>query len=220
MEKNSISLHPNWGENNEKYYIPKGATKLVVGTMPPRRLCINKRESGDLDFFYGSRDNYFWKIVSYIDINDNKPVTEKNKIENVKITSEKMCKDILKKYNIGIIDIVLSCIHNINDKGDSLASDDDLLDLKPIDLIEVLKNNKNINTIFCTSNFAKNLLGIYYAEHIKYNKKNKCGEIVFKEINKIYKLHILYSPTRRVFNMFKNKRKDYIENYIKLLNNN
>lgn len=40
--------------------IPEGATKLIIGTMPPYRFC-NTDEAlydDDVNFYYGSRDNY------------------------------------------------------------------------------------------------------------------------------------------------------------------
>ena len=46
--------------------IPEGATKLIIGTMPPYRFC-NTDEAlydDDVNFYYGSRDNYFWELVS------------------------------------------------------------------------------------------------------------------------------------------------------------
>jgi len=47
-------------------------------------------------------------------------------------------------------------------------------------------------------------------------EKKKSGQIIFNGINKTYKFYILYSPTRRLFNMFKNKQDIYMENYFKL----
>lgn len=217
MKKNDISVHPYWGENNKQYYIPKGSTKLVIGSMPPQRFCINNRYDDDLDFFYGSKDNFFWNIFNYININKNNFIKNFKELENFRIDNEDKCKDILINNGIGIIDIVSSCIHNNNNKGEPLASDEDLLSIKPIDLIEVLKEYINIDVIFCTSEYVKTLLGIYYAESIKYDDdKNKSGEIIFKGIDRGYRFYILYSPTRRVFNTFKSKRDIYMENYLKI----
>lgn len=231
MEKNCVSYHPNWGDK-EKYYIPKGSTKLIIGSMPPQRLCVDKKgckldsvksdkNNIDMDFFYGSKDNFFWNILNYININRNKNFNNFKELENARVENISICREILKNNNIGIIDVVASCIHNRNDNGVALASDNDLLYIKPIELTEILKNNKNINTIFCTSDYVKSLLGIYYAEHIKYDDdKNKSGEITFKGIRKPYKFYILYSPTRRVFNIFKDKRDVYMENYYLLFDEN
>ena len=46
--------------------IPEGATKLIIGTMPPYRFCNTDEMlyDDDVNFYYGSRDNYFWELVS------------------------------------------------------------------------------------------------------------------------------------------------------------
>ncbi|MBD5164574.1 hypothetical protein [Helicobacter sp.] len=59
----TISIHPY------KPHICQGATKLIIGTIPPYRFCTNgikKLDDGDIDFYYGSRDNYFWDLMSEI----------------------------------------------------------------------------------------------------------------------------------------------------------
>ena len=69
-------------------FIPKGAKSLIVGSFPPVKLTVkdidavsgenrkaylnyfsNKRNIktvNDIDFYYGSRDNLLWEIISKV----------------------------------------------------------------------------------------------------------------------------------------------------------
>ena len=47
-------------------YIPKNATKLIVGTLPPPRFSIGELKKGDVDFCYGSIDGQLWEILNEI----------------------------------------------------------------------------------------------------------------------------------------------------------
>ena len=46
-------------------FVSAGATKLIIGTIPPYRFCIEPQalRDGDVDFYYGSRDNAFWRLI-------------------------------------------------------------------------------------------------------------------------------------------------------------
>lgn len=210
------SVHPKWGKNNEFYYIPKNATKLIIGTMPPAWLC-NKKAKGDyIDFFYGSCDNYFWNIMRFLDDTKIKKLSDKdlNTYKNIKFDNVDACKKFLDDNNIGIVDIVENCIHNNNS-----AADNDLLSIKNINLIKILEENKKIKEIFCTSEFAKTLIGVYYAKKIIKNEYDKHYKVSFseKDTSLNYDLFILYSPTRRIFNRYKNNSEKYLENYYRLI---
>lgn len=62
-------------------FLPKGATKLILGTFP----CFNGVDYGDF-FYSGSGRNYFWPLLSEIfetpieTITQKKSVCEKNKL--------------------------------------------------------------------------------------------------------------------------------------------
>ena len=48
-------------------YVPAGAETLIIGTIPPYRFCGGGERqlfAGDVDFYYGSRSNRFWQLVS------------------------------------------------------------------------------------------------------------------------------------------------------------
>ena len=210
------SVHPKWGKNGEFYYIPKNATKLIIGTMPPARICNKELKSDDIDFFYGSNDNYFWNIMKFLDDTKIKRLSDKdlNTYKDIKFNNIDDCKKFLDDNNIGIVDIVENCIHNNNS-----AADNDLLSIKNINLVKILKENKEIKEIFCTSEFVKTLISVYYAKKIIKNEHDKYYKVSFSErdISLNYDLFVLYSPTRRIFNRYTNDRKTYLLNYYKLI---
>jgi len=47
-------------------FIPKNATKLIVGTLPPPRFSVGNLKKGDVNFCYGSIDGQLWKILDEI----------------------------------------------------------------------------------------------------------------------------------------------------------
>ena len=197
---NNISNHPKWSKDQkQEYYIPKNATKLLIGSMPPARICANKFRANDLNFFYGSSDNHFWDILFLI---TNKP-REK---------TIRACQKFLDDHQLGLFDVVKSCIHNANKFGNPLASDKSLLSITPIPQEEFLEVLKGIKKIYITGDFVLDLLKIFYAEKVEYNKKE--GLIYFKGYEKPIHFKIISSPTRRNFAKFKEK---ILEEYTDLI---
>ena len=49
-----------------KPFIPKEATKLIVGTLPPPRFSTGDLHQKDVDFCYGSYHNSLWKKIDVI----------------------------------------------------------------------------------------------------------------------------------------------------------
>ena len=124
-------------------YIPKNATKLIVGTLPPPRFSLGNFKKGDVDFCYGSIDGYLWKILDEIFQLDLKFETSEFAI--------KQRKDFLKSNNIGICDIVNSCKRNKLD-----ASDLGMQHIELRDILHYLKKHPRINTLLLTGGNSKN----------------------------------------------------------------
>ncbi len=124
-------------------FIPKNATKLIVGTLPPPRFSIGEFKKGDVDFCYGSIDGQLWKIL--------------DKIFNLKLHFEttefaiKQRKDFLIKNNIGICDIVDSCERSKID-----ASDLGMNNIKLRNMIHFLSENSKVDTLLLTGGNSKN----------------------------------------------------------------
>lgn len=124
-------------------YIPKNATKLIVGTLPPPRFSLGNFKKGDVNFCYGSIDGYLWKILDEIFQLDLKFETSEFAI--------KQRKDFLKSNNIGICDIVNSCKRNKLD-----ASDLGMQHIELRDILHYLKKHPRINTLLLTGGNSKN----------------------------------------------------------------
>lgn len=167
-------------------YIPEGATKLLIGTIPPHRFCVHSLDAEkDVDFYYGSKDNYFWSLLSEatgIPLQYYKNCTE--------AVQER--KDLLAKLGIGITDIIDQCVHK-NGRSDDASLE--VIELKP--LRTLLKEYPNINTLYYTSEYVKKLIntcGIADKSYHNCVDKKSRQYSVFIE-GKEYQVVILYSPS-------------------------
>lgn len=164
-------------------FIPVGAKSLIIGTIPPQRFCIEEMplKENDVNFYYGSSDNYFWEMINDINSlglefkNTEKAIEER--------------KSFLESMSIGITDIIETCIH---DNGS--ASDKDLKDIQPKNLNELLEKNSQIDTLIYTSDFVKKLLNDYYKTY-HHTVKNADREFQLKVNGKTYNVIVLYSPS-------------------------
>ena len=172
-----ISKHPF------EPFIPNESSKLIIGTIPPPRFCTQPLElyGEDVNFYYGSRDNSFWKILSKI---FNCSLEYSNTTEAII-----QRKKLLTKLNIGITDIIDSCTHK-----NSSAADEDLLNIKFKDLKSLLQKNPNIDTLIYTSEFVKKQVNKYFKTYHSISRENK--KIQSIKIGGVkYNVRILYSPS-------------------------
>lgn len=172
-----ISKHPF------EPFIPEGAKSLIIGTIPPQRFCVEgiPLKGCDVNFYYGSSDNYFWEMIDEIN-------SLGFKFENT-IDAIKERKDYLCSMNIGITDIIETCIHK-----NGSASDKDLEDIKHKNLKELLENNSSIETLIYTSDFVKSQVNHYYKTY-HHSIKNEKRKFNLKINDKTYSVIILYSPS-------------------------
>ncbi|CAM3295142.1 uracil-DNA glycosylase family protein [Aequorivita lipolytica] len=135
-------------------YIPKNATKLIVGTLPPPRFTTGELKEGDVDFCYGSRDGQLWLIL--------------DKIFSLNLKFETTAEAItqrehfLKKMGIGICDVVASAKREKVD-----ASDIGMQNVELRDLIAVLQQNPNIDTLLFTGGNSKNGPEYFFRRNLK-----------------------------------------------------
>ncbi len=133
---------------------------LIVGSFPPIKLTkkifsndISKQlyeeylkynnfnSQKDIDFYYGSSDNYFWFLL--------RSLFKQN------LSNSKEIKAFLESKNIGVTDLFERCKRKIkNNKIDS--SDSNLEILQCRDLDSIFKNCKNLQKIFFTSKWVYN----------------------------------------------------------------
>lgn len=126
-----------------KPFIPKNATKLIVGTLPPPRFSIGNLKKGDVNFCYGSVDGQLWKILNEI-------FSLELLFENTDLAI-KQRKDFLIENKIGICDIVESCERKKID-----ASDLGMDNIELRDMLFYFKKNPTVTTLLLTGGNSKN----------------------------------------------------------------
>lgn len=171
------SIHPY------KPFIPQGATKLIVGTMPPYRFCIKPQElfDNDVNFYYGSKDNYFWNLMTEV---TSTQLDYKNSEEAVN-----QRKALLTKLNIGITDIVEKCTHN-----DGKSDDASLKEITHKPIKELLLQNPKIDTLIYTSAFViKQINQLADKSYHEWKIPRKVGIATIN--GKKYNVIVLYSPS-------------------------
>ncbi len=177
-------------EENEEHpfepFLPKNATKLIIGSIPPQRFWKHKKDSnslhpGDVNFYYGSRDNSFWDLIgSVFSISFEKEDTE---------NAIKQRTDFLIEKGIGITDVVNKC-----SRLNGSAIDKHLQITEHKKLEQLLTEHPQIDTLIYTSDFIKQQVNkIFKTYHSSSKKSNK--EFNLKIKGKIYKVKILYSPS-------------------------
>ncbi|MFA5296844.1 MAG: uracil-DNA glycosylase family protein [Lutibacter sp.] len=154
-----------------KPFIPKGATKLIVGTLPPPRFSTGNLKKGDVNFCYGSIDGQLWKILDEL-------FTLKLHFETTDFAIEQR-KDFLIRNKIGICDIVESCERKKMD-----ASDLGMENIALRDLLFYIKNNTSVDTLLLTGGNSKNGPGHHLRRQLK--EKNITLKLISAETPKIY----------------------------------
>ena len=124
-------------------YIFNDTERLIVGTFTPPRFTTGKLNDADVDFCYGSSNGLLWKIWDKI---YNLDLVYENTQEAIA-----QRKAFLQRERIGICDIVGAAYR---DKID--ASDLGMMHVELRDLLGILKQYKNINTLMFTGGNSKN----------------------------------------------------------------
>lgn len=170
-----------------KPFIPQEATKLIIGTMPPYRFCIEPKElnESDVNFYYGSNDNHFWKLMEVV---TGVKLEYKNTEEAVN-----QRKALLSKLKIGITDIVEQCIHE-----NGSPEDTSLKDITPKPLKELLLENPKIDTLIYTNKTGKIILEQVNkiadkSYHEGWDASQTRGTVIIN--NKKYNVIKLFSPS-------------------------
>jgi len=189
-------------------FIPSGADKLIIGSIPPPRFCFQNRGLfiQDVNFYYGSKDNEFWPIFERIfELNFEYENSEK---------AVNQRKDLLNKLKIGITDIVEKCYHN-NDS----AADEDLREIEYKNINDLLLKYPGIETLIYTSEFVKSQMNSIFRTYHSISKENRRIQSIIIE-GKKYNVKILYSPSPNALrNLGENGKKRREQQYREFLKN-
>lgn len=135
-------------------FFPEGATKLIVGTLPPPRFTTGALNERDVDFCYGSSNGLLWPVLDRI-FNLNL------KYETTHEAAEQR-RTFLTSRGIGVCDIVDSCQRKKID-----ASDLGMQHIKLRDMITYLKQYPKITTLLFTGGNSKNGPEYFFRRHLK-----------------------------------------------------
>ncbi|MEP6948767.1 MAG: uracil-DNA glycosylase family protein [Ginsengibacter sp.] len=125
-----------------KPFVPANATVLIVGSFPGRD--ITQRNIVDDKWFYGTRRNQFWDIISSVYNTELKTTTDK--------------KELFKKAGIAIGDIFLSIKRKDENNSDTSL---EIITYNDKAIKEILADN-TFQHIFFTSKFVeKHFLKIF-----------------------------------------------------------
>jgi len=156
-------------------FFPKGATKLIVGTLPPPRFTTRELNKKDVDFCYGSSNGLLWPVLDQI-FNLNL------KYETTHEAADQR-KNFLPSRGIGVCDIVASCKR---DKID--ASDLGMQQIKLRDIISYLNRYVTIETLIFTGGNSKNGPEYFFRRHLK--EYDLQLELVSNEIPRIHSFQL------------------------------
>ncbi|WP_092542914.1 uracil-DNA glycosylase family protein [Zunongwangia mangrovi] len=154
-------------------FIPEGATKLIVGTLPPPRFTQRRLKERDVDFCYGSQDGLLWPILDRI-----------FELELIYDNSEAAVlqrKGFLQKRGIGICDVVES---SFREKID--ASDLGMQKVELRNMLQILRKHPKIDTLLFTGGNSKNGPEYFFRRHLKDSGENIKLKIVNNEPPRIH----------------------------------
>ncbi|MEP2936966.1 MAG: uracil-DNA glycosylase family protein [Gilvibacter sp.] len=190
-------------------FFPKGATKVIVGTLPPPRFTSGDLKADDVNFCYGSRDGQLWPILDKI-------FSLNLAYENTPFAIEQR-KSFLTKRGIAICDIVQAAKR---DKID--ASDLGMRDIELRDVLGILTNYPSIKTLLFTGGNSKNGPEYFFRKHLtQYNLKLSVENSQvprihsFKHQERVYKTVSLTAPSGAA-----NRAVGSLESYKKLKTQN
>lgn len=135
-------------------FIPPGAVKLIVGTLPPPRFSQAQLKPRDVDFCYGSCDGMLWPVLGEIfqlELRyDNSPAAVQQRL------------DFLVREKIGICDMVQSCRRSKID-----ASDLGMRRIELRNIVEQLQLHTRITTLIFTGGNSKNGPEYLFRRHLQ-----------------------------------------------------
>ena len=183
----------------ENLYFPTKPKYIIIGTFPSVLIkqAFNKESGDDIDFYYGSKRNHFWKLIEHcFTINLLKEPFPKQSILK-----------FLENHNIAMTDIIAKC------NSDGRSSDQSLRDVAINESIIKYLMIESITDVFFTSCHAQKLTlsflrekGAISLSNISKALRNR-SPLSLTHNHKSKNVHIttLYSPSPRVANRMKDK---------------
>lgn len=133
-------------------FLPDKAKMLILGSFPPYRFTVKngipRNLIDEIDFYYGSKYNYLWPIMS--------------ELSNSQLQDIESIRAFLTFNDIGISDIVEKSSRALTKNGTPSALDKDLR-IKEFRNLSKILTHSTLEHVVCTSEFVhKYLLKIYH----------------------------------------------------------
>ena len=135
-------------------FLPKEATHLIVGTLPPPRFSYGNLKPGDVPFCYGSIDGQLWPILDRMYSLDLR-------FENSAAAVEER-KAFLNQTKLGICDIVVHCYREKLD-----ASDMGMQKVQLRNFFSYLDQVPKVQTLLFTGGDSKNGPTYFFRRYLK-----------------------------------------------------
>jgi G:T/U-mismatch repair DNA glycosylase len=157
-------------------YFPKNATKAIVGTLPPPRFTVGDLKPDDVNFCYGSRDGQLWPILDSL---FNLGLEYKNTPNAIA-----QRKTFLEDRGIAICDIVKAAYREKVD-----ASDLGMSDIELRDVLRILEDHPNVDTLLFTGGNSKNGPEYFFRKYLA--TLNLKLEVVQSQVPRIHSFSYL-----------------------------
>ena len=187
-------------------YFPKTAEAVIVGSAPPWRFCTGRAENlraGDVDFFYGSVDNRFWRVMLEVLGTEPGPGTAE------------LLKTILKNHKLGMGDILKSFT-----RKDRKSSDSDLSEFSyDFSLVEGIMDRASIRKLFFTSEFVYRRFKAalreqgYKLKQTAIARRQYSLSVSKPGFKRDFEISVLLSPSRRGRHSFEDLVANYKEQF-------
>lgn len=118
-----------------KAFIPENVVVLIVGSFPGRE--VTHKILSDDEWFYGSKRNQFWKIISGV--------------YGTALETKEDKQSLFQKHGIGIVDIFLKVKRKDNTNMDSSLK---VVEYNNMEIKKILEKH-SIKAIFFTSKFVE-----------------------------------------------------------------
>jgi len=128
-------------------FVPERADKLVLGSFPPYRIVHQALKLGDINWYYGSRNNLFWRLLEQVYRVEFGLRNPDKEIPLLRIRA--FCTE----HGFGLADMLSEVI-----RLERRSSDSDLRPMAYLDIVELLVKHPSLRSIYCTSQFVWQLL--------------------------------------------------------------
>jgi G:T/U-mismatch repair DNA glycosylase len=179
-------------EHHFKTFLPKDATKLIIGTFPT----YHANYTNTFRWFYAGEKNNFWKVFDQIFSPGFKYHAGDKAVEER--------KEFFRKMKIGITDMIELCY-----RKQRSSSDSDLCPAVLTDICKLIYEHKAITTLVLTSRTgvisALGLLKVYFLQrNLNFEQLNKRGDKIIEGLfycdGREIRVFVPYSTSSKVTN--------------------